>query len=190
MKTNRRIAGMEQLVSEVSKQLGFNIKKKTRKREYVLARHAFMSLVDEMTHLPMCDIAAPFKQDHATVVHGKKKWEEAQSLNDDISKLMKYYGEQMRPFIEDFSLRKQKEGESVYDEVKTLRIQLNKKSRQASILTDKYMRCLDAKKKYIDAYCRIKKSRDEYKQKYTELKADWELSREEKTELERLKTYL
>ena len=83
------------IIDTLQKKTGLNLRRNTRKREYFLARAIYYKLAKEYTICSLDKIGAELGKDHATVLHGIKKFD---------LEMKKYYPE-LYELYENFRLR-------------------------------------------------------------------------------------
>lgn len=83
---------LEIILNEVNEFFNIDIRKQTRKREYVYARFVFYKLAKELN--PFCSsvmIGRFLGKDHATVLYGNKQLENIIEYNQDLKLINSYY---------------------------------------------------------------------------------------------------
>jgi len=86
------IMKLEIILNEVNEFYNIDIRKQTRKREYVYARFVFYKLAKELN--PFCSsvmIGRFLGKDHATVLYGNKQLENIIEYNQDFKLINSYY---------------------------------------------------------------------------------------------------
>ena len=83
------------IIDTLQNKTGLNIRKRTQKREYFLARAIYYKLAKEYTFCSLSKIGAEVGKDHATVLHGIKKF--------DLE--MKRYYPELYSLYDNFKLR-------------------------------------------------------------------------------------
>lgn len=77
-----------------------DLKSKSRDRQSVYTRQFLMWFLNRKTSLSLKDIGKEFNRDHATVIHAKKSYEDAASIND--SEYFKYFVD-IKEFLDHFN---------------------------------------------------------------------------------------
>lgn len=83
---------LEIILNEVNEFFNIDIRKQTRKREYVYARFVFYKLAKELN--PFCSsvmIGRFLGKNHATVLYGNKQLENIIEYNQDLKLINSYY---------------------------------------------------------------------------------------------------
>jgi len=93
MKIEKKIPlELSMLLNCMNEVIYFDMTKKTRKREYVVARRCFCYIANQYTKYSLATIGSVFNQDHATVLHAIKMHvlhKDLAGTHDIVTKLLK-----------------------------------------------------------------------------------------------------
>ena len=80
---------LKEIAEVVNHYFGLDIRKNSRKREYVMAKSIYYYIARKYTKRSLMAIGREINRDHATVLHGLKLYEQdrkvLQDLTDDIT---------------------------------------------------------------------------------------------------------
>ncbi len=123
--TQKSNISISQIELAVTKELGINISRNTRKREFVYGRAIYFKLCREYTKLSLDDIGKTMDMDHASVVHAISKVFDSVILYDkfleDLYNQYKFYNKNTSETIFDNYERLLKENLELRKEVKSIK---------------------------------------------------------------------
>jgi hypothetical protein len=191
------LLNLKVLVREMGRNYGVDMLSVCRKRRVILARQVLTAIIHKELWLTLIMTGKVFGQNHATIIHSIKSWNNSKELKDPSSRTMQQHYEDFLPHIKQFRrqmIDKSKDiGQIILEDTEIIEQKINRMERKMDeqmILLAK----MAEEKGVVEANLfREKKRKEEYKEKYEALQRDYELvapSKEEKAEIQRLTSYV
>jgi len=88
--TERQLKDLDYIEDRIVFYTGIDIKKNTRKREYVYARMVFIKIMREEFNINMKTIAKYIGRSHCTIVYSMKNWDTIKNYEPEYYKVYHY----------------------------------------------------------------------------------------------------